>query len=161
MARLSTLAVSVASGKVGYAFFVGRELTDWGIAQQMAKSSNVLVGYVQELINQLKPDVFVSLRPDTTARKANHTRALIRSIENLGDQNYVLNVSIDRPKPYESSFEEATAITSRYPELMGYKPARRRRIFDPELKGTVLFEAVLLAEHVIFGGPEPLAAAMG
>ena len=56
---------------------------------------------------------------------------------------------------------EATVLTKRYPELLGYKPARKRRVFDREHRGTVLFEAILLAEHVMFGGPEPVAANTG
>lgn len=161
MAKLKTLAVSIASGRVGFAFFDGNQLIDWGIASEVAKTSTALVGFVQELINQLKPDVFVSLKPETATRKAKRTRHLIRALAELGDQNYVLNITIERPRPYKNSFEEATAITNRYPELLGYKPLRRRRVFDREHRGTVLFEAVLLAEHVMFGGPERLAAALG
>ena len=161
MARLKTLAISIASGRVGYALFDGNELIDWGIASRATKTSTVLVGFVQELINQLKPDVSVSLKPDTESRKGTRTRKLIQAVADLAEHNYVLNVTVERPRPYANGFEEASAITKRYPELLGYKPPRRRRLFDPELRGTVLFEAVLLAEHVIFGGPETLAAALG
>ena len=74
MARLKTLAISIASGRVGYVFFDGNQLIDWGIASQATKTSTTLVGFVQELINQLKTDAFVSLKPDTETRKGIRTR---------------------------------------------------------------------------------------
>ena len=78
MAALSVLAIAVASGKVGYVFLSGGKLQDWGLAYKTTQSPVALVGYVQELIEQLRPDVVVTEKLTTGCRKGQRTRTLIR-----------------------------------------------------------------------------------
>jgi len=69
MAALSVMAVAVASGKVGYVYVSGGTLQDWGITLKATRSNSDLVGFVQELINDLKPDVVVTEKRTTGCRK--------------------------------------------------------------------------------------------
>ena len=161
MASLSVLAIAVASRKVGYVYLSGGTLQDWGIALKATRSNSDLVGYAQELISELKPDVVVTEKRTTGCRKGQRTKALIRAIAELASHNPVLDVSVPRPRGFPSKYEEAQALAAEYPEIAGYLPKHKRRIFDFEPRGMVLFEALALANEVIKGPPTRLAAAMG
>lgn len=161
MATLRVLSVAVASGRAGYVFLVGGKLYDWGITVKGVKSGTELAGFVQTLINNLKPDVVVTEKGDAESRKGKRTRQLIRAIAETASHNYVLDVSVTRPHNFPSKYEEAEELAKRYPEIAGYLPIRKRRIFDFEPRSMIIFEALALAEQVIFGPPDALAAAMG
>lgn len=161
MAALSVLAVAVASGKVGFVFLQNDRLQDWGITVKAAGNSSELVGFVQGLINELRPDVVVTEDCNEGCRKGKKSKSLIRSLTELASHNSVLDVSVPRPRTFQSKFEEAQSLAEEHPEIAGYLPAQRRRIFDFEPRGMVLFEALALALEVIKGPPTKLAAAMG
>ena len=161
MAALSILAIAVASGKVGYVFLSGGKLQDWGLAYKTTQSPGDLVGYVQDHINTLRPDVVVTEKLASGCRKGQRTRKLICSIAELASHNSVLDVSVMRPRRFPSKYEEAVALAEAYPEMTGHLPKQRRRIFDYEPRSMTLFEALALADQVIKGPPMQLAAAMG
>ena len=151
MAGLSILAIAVASGKAGYVYLADGMLQDWGITVKAAKSSNDLVGFTQTLINTLKPDVVVTENCGKGCRKGTKSRHFIQSIAELASHNAVLDVSVTRPRRYPSKYEEAVDLTKKHPEIAGYLPAQKRRIFDFEPRSMVLFEALALAEEVVNG----------
>ena len=159
MATLSVLAVAVASGKVGYVLLHNGTLQDWGITVKAAKNGSELVGFVQNLINEFRPDVVVSEDCVQGCRKGANTKRLIRSIAELASHNAVLDVSVERPHSFQSKYEEAEVLAKRHPEITGYLPSRKRRIFDFEPRSMVLFEALALAEQVISSSPGHLSAA--
>jgi len=101
------------------------------------------------------------LEAEATLTKGQRTKALICAIAELASHNPVLDVSVPRPRSFPSKYEEAQALAKGYPELLGYLPKHRRRIFDFEPRSMVLFEALALADAVIKGPPTTLAAAMG
>jgi len=161
MATLSVLAIAVASGKVGYVFLHDGQLQDWGITVKAAKRDNDLVGFAQGLINGLKPDIVVTEDFAAGCRKGARSRALISSLAELASHNTVLDVSVSRPRTFQSKYEEAEWLATLHPEITGYLPAQKRRIFDFEPRGMVLFEALALAHEVMGGSPTKLAGAMG
>lgn len=161
MAALSVLAIAVASGKAGYVHLADGKLQDWGITVKAAKNGSDLVGFVQGLINDLQPDVVVTEDCSKGSRKGVNSKRLIQSIAELASHNAVLDVSVERPRTYPSKYEEAEALAQRHPEIAGYLPVRKRRIFDFEPRSMVLFEALALAREVMDGPPTQLAAALG
>ncbi len=161
MAALSVLAIAVASGKVGYVFLQSGRLQDWGITVKAAGNSAELVGFVQRLIDELQPDVVVTEDCTEGCRKGKKSKSLIRSLVELASHNTVLDVSVTRPRTFQSKYEEAQSLAEAHPEIAGYLPDQRRRIFDFEPRGMVLFEALALALEVMKGPPTRLAAAMG
>lgn len=161
MAAFRVLALAVASGRAGYVALDGNQLFDWGITVKAAKSAADLSGFVQTLINDLKPDVVVTEKCDSQSRKGNRSRHLIETIAETVSHNYVLDVSVIRPHDFPSKYEEAGQLAKRYPELAGYLPKHKRRIFDFEPRGMIVFEAIALAEVVLKRTPTDLAAAMG
>jgi hypothetical protein len=161
MVALSILSIAVASGKAGFVFMHDGKLQDWGITVKAAKTGSDLVGFVQELINQLRPAVIVTEDCTNGCRKGKKTKKLIASVSALASHNTVLDVSVVRSRTFQSKYEEAQALAVRYPEIAGYLPTRKRRIFDFEPRSMVLFEAIALAEEVSSGPPTRLAMAMG
>lgn len=161
MAALRILSIAVASGRAGYVFLQGTRLLDWGIAVKATKTGSDMMGFVQELINELKPDVVVTEKLTAACRKGKRAKELIRSIAELPSHNMVLDVSIERPRTFPSKYEEAQHLAGKHPEVAGYLPKRKRRLFDFEPRGMVIFEALAMAEAVASGPPEQLAAAMG
>ncbi|MEM7667906.1 MAG: hypothetical protein AAF317_02000 [Pseudomonadota bacterium] len=161
MAMLRVLSIAVASGRAGYVLLEGRQLLDWGIAIKATKTGTDFVGFVQELINTLKPDVVVTEATNERSRKGDRVKALIRSIAELASHNEVLDVSVERPRAFPSKYDEAADIVTRHPDIRGYLPDRKRRVFDFEPRSMILFEAIAFAEAVLAGAPEQLAKAMG
>ncbi|MEM9761637.1 MAG: hypothetical protein AAF968_03850 [Pseudomonadota bacterium] len=161
MAVLRVLSIAVASGRAGYVLMQGSQLLDWGITVKAVKTGTELVGFVQELISRFRPDVVVTEVTDERSRKGARTKSLIGSIAEIASHNAVLDVSVERPRQYPSKYEEAAALAERHPDIRGYLPERKRRIFDFEPRGMVIFEAIALAEAVLNGPTERLAAALG
>ena len=160
MAALRVLAIAVASGRAGYAYFSGKELVAWGGSRKASEDTSEATGWAQTLVNDMKPDVVVTEKLGPTSKKGPKTRSLIRAIAELASHNYLLDVSVTRPQTYASKYEQAEAIARRYPEVKGWVPAKRK-FYDNEPKHTVLFEAIALAEEVIFGSPLDFATAVG
>ena len=160
MAALKILSIAVASGRAGHVYLQGAQLLDWGIAVKAVKTGSDLVGFVQELINELKPDVVVTEKLTDGCRKGKRTKGLIRSVASLASHNSVLDISVERLRAFPSKYEEAHYLAGKYPEVAGYLPKRKRLLFDFEPRGMVIFEAIAMAETVLNGPPEQLAAAM-
>ncbi|WP_299771255.1 hypothetical protein [uncultured Tateyamaria sp.] len=155
MAALSVLSIAVATGRAGYVLLNDGQLQDWGMTVKSVRSNNDLVGFAQRLINDLQPDVFVT--EDVSAgscRKGRRAKTMINDLATLASHNEVLDVSVARPRTYPSKHEEAAALAEIHPELAGYLPARKRRIFDYEPRGMILFEALVLASEVAGGSRE-------
>lgn len=161
MAALSILAVAVATGRAGFVYLEGSELRDWGVSMKAVKSTQELVTFVQELINELKPDVVVTEKCTDGCRKGKRTKSLIHAAAEIASHNEVLDVAVSRIQTFPSKYDEALELVKQFPELLGYLPKRKRRIFDFEPRGMVLFEALSLAQRVILGPPDREAAATG
>ena len=157
----NVLAVAVATGKAGYVYLSDGKLYDWGITVKATKSAEEIGQFVQTLIDNLKPDVLVTEKCDEHSRKGANTRDLIQAIAATASHNHVYDIAVPRPRRFPSKYEEAEHLAERYSDIAGYLPKQKRRIFDFEPRGMIIFEALALAEAVIHGPPEALAAAMG
>jgi hypothetical protein len=155
------LAVAAASGRVGYVFLVEGQLQDWGTSVKATTSVTDVAGFTQDRINELHPDILVTEKLGEACRKGPETRQLIRAIAETASHNELLDVTVPRPRAFQSKYEEAAHLANRYPDISGHLPGRKRRIFDHEPRGMIIFEALALAEAVIDGPPEALVAAMG
>lgn len=155
------MAISVSSGQTGFACLHRGILIDWGTSYDAVRSNSTFAGLVQERINEIRPDVVVTESCGKGCRKGAATKKLIRAAATIASHNPVLDLSIPRPRPYQTKHDEAVALAKRYPEVAGYVPNRKRRFFDPEPRGMCLFEALILAERVVYGPPGTLAKAMG
>ena len=157
----NVLAIAVASGKAGYVYLSDRKLNDWGITVKATKSDDEIGQFAQTLIDDLNPEVVVTEKCDDQSRKGENTRALIQAIAATASNNHVYDIAVPRPRRFPSKYEEAAYLAERYLDIAGYLPKQKRRIYEFEPRGMIIFEALALAEAVIYGPPEALAAAMG
>lgn len=148
MAALRVLAVAVASGKAAYVYLENKQLVDWRIITKATKSGADLVGYMQGVINDSRPEVVVTESCGSACRKGRRTQALIQSIAELASHNTVLDISVPLPRTHPSKYEAAKALAAQHPVIVSYLPGQKRRIFDFEPRSMILFEALALAEHV-------------
>ncbi|MHA7820269.1 MAG: hypothetical protein ACX930_11540 [Erythrobacter sp.] len=155
---LKILAFSAICDRVGLVFLVGGKLKDWRTSRKAARSSVEAAGYAQQMLNFYQPNVVV-VEKITVCRKGEATCKLIQAIAMVAEQNYVLDVAVERDHPYQSKYEEAQALVKAYPLFAPLLP-EKRQIFDSEPRAMVLFEALALGNAIAHGGAEPLAAAM-
>ncbi len=160
MAVLRILAIAAATGRVGYVYLVGGKLKDWRISRKAARSPVDAAEQAQRWINRLKPEVVVTEKTETAAKKSTKTKEIIHAIARTAAHNYVLDVSVAREHDYANKYEEAAALGKQHPEIAPWVP-KKRRFFDTEPRSTVLFEALSLAGSVMRSGPAGLGAAMG
>ena len=161
MIPLRVLALAAASGRVGYVFLVEGQLQDWGASVKATTDPTEIAGFTQTRINELRPEALVTEKLDEACRKGPETRNLIRTIAETASHNELLDVAVPRPRAFPSKYEEAAYLANKYPDIAGYLPDQKRRIFDYEPRTMIVFEALALAEAVIEGSPDILAAAMG
>ena len=161
MAVSKILALAAATRRVGYVYFIGGQLKDWRVSDKAAKSTTEAAGQIQRWINELKPDVVATEKVGNSTKKSAKTRAIIAAMAYVASHNYLLDVSVTRPREYENKYAEAAALARRYPDIAGWLPTKRR-LFQTEPRNTVLFEALALADEIL-RGPTPitLARALG
>ena len=147
------LAIAAATGRVGYVFFIGKHLSDWRVSEKAAKSPITAAGEAQKWINELRPDIMVTEKPGPRSRKDGKTLELNAFLARTAAQNYLLDVSAERKPERSNKYDEAKALSDRYPEMSAWLP-KKRRFYDNEPRNIVLFEALMLAE-IILSGNDP------
>lgn len=159
MTSLRVLAVSVASGRVGYVFLIGGQLMDWQMSRVAARSTARATGVAQQWIADLEPSVVVTEKPECAKKKGERTKEITMAIAAVAAHNYVLDIPVARAQSFNNKYEEAAALAKRFPELLPWVP-KKRRFFDNEPRETVIFEALSLALVVIEDPATEVAAEM-
>jgi tRNA U34 5-methylaminomethyl-2-thiouridine-forming methyltransferase MnmC len=142
------LAIAVATGRIGYVYLIGDRLKDWGLSRKASKTPALAAAQTERWITELEPDVVVTEIIPKTSTKSFKTRALITAIQTAAAKATLLDVHLPRIQKHKNKYEEATHLAERYPELSLWVP-KPRRIWEPEPRTTVLFEALALAITVL------------
>jgi hypothetical protein len=150
MKRLKVLAIAAATGRIGYVFLIGRKLRDWGLSRKASKSAALAADQTKLWIEELNPDVVVTEKIPSTSTKGAKTRYLIEAIQSVASRAHLLDVCVSRPFTFKNKYEEAKHLGERFPEMSIWVP-RPRRIWEPEPRNTILFEALALACVVVEG----------
>ena len=148
MARLRVLAIAVATGRVGHAFFVGGRPQDWKMSKKAWRSIADAERYAQQLIAFHKPDVVVTEKIGRNSRKGEHAKRIIAALARVAERAILLDVVVPRIQHYQNKYAEARAFAERFPELAPRLP-RVPRLWQSEPFATIYFEAVALAVEVI------------
>ena len=161
MEGLRVLSVAVASGKVGFALFVGQRLTDWGTSRIAGLSPTVAVQTMQKWLTRFEPDVVLTEDISAISRKGQRSRAISAALSRVArNKPDLLDVTMERAQVFPNKYDEAEALAVEFPALEPYLP-KRRRSWDTKSPRTILFEAVALAK-LLFVDPTPvMARAMG
>jgi len=149
MQRLNrVLSIAVATGRIGYVFLIGDRLKDWGLSRKASKSPALAASQTEQWIAELEPDVVVTEIVPKTSTKSFKTRALIDAIQAVAARAKLLDVHVPRIQLHKNKYDEAEALGNRFPDLALWVP-KPRRIWEPEPRTTVLFEALALAVILI------------
>ncbi len=148
MARLKVLAISVATGRIGYAFLVGGRPKDWKMSRKAWRAVSDAEHYVQRLIALFKPDVVVTEKIEKNSRKGSHAKSIVTAIARLAEKAMLLDVVVPRIQRYQNKYAEARVFSERFPELASSVP-RQPRCWESEPFSTIYFEALSLALEVV------------
>ena len=147
MRRLRVLAIAVATGRIGYVFLVGDQLKDWGLSRKASRNPKLAAVQANKWITNLRPDIVVTEKVPPHSTKSAKTRSLIEAIQFVTAKANVLDMFVHHTSAFRNKYEEAKHLGERFPEIAAWVP-RARRIWEPEPKNTVLFEALALASVV-------------
>ena len=150
MKRLRVLAIAAATGRIGYVLLIGERLLDWGLSRKASKSPELAARHAQKLIDDLKPDVVVTEDISKSSTKGSKTRMLIDAIAHVAANANLLDVRATHSQEHANKYEEAAHLAIRFPEIAAWVP-KKRRLWDPEPRATVLFLALSLAVVVMDG----------
>ena len=148
MKRLKVLAIAVATGRIGYVYLIGDRLRDWGLSRKASNNPTLAAAQTEKWIADLNPDIVVTEKVPETSTKSFKTRSLIEAIRRVATNANLLDVCVSRASIFENKYEEAKHLGERFPEISAWVP-KPRRIWEPEPKNTVLFEALGFATFVI------------
>ncbi len=151
MARLKVLAIAVATGRIGYVFFIGDTLKEWKLSKKASRSTAEARKHVTKWIKFFKPDVVVTEKITKHSRKGDRAKGLIAAIARVAENHDLLDVSVTRIKAFKNKYEEARALVQRFPDLHPRLP-KEPRIWQSEPFGTIYFEALALALQIIDRG---------
>jgi len=83
MARLNVLAIAAATGRIGYVYFVGPRLMDWGLSRAASKSPKRAAAMASRWLDLFHPDVVIIEAADSPSRKGAMTRQSIEAISSV------------------------------------------------------------------------------
>lgn len=143
------LAFAAATHSLAFVLFDGDSPKDWQISGTAVQSGAQAAAFARLQIGRYNPDVVVVEDIDKAERKGERAKAAIRAIKAVAANHEVYDVAVPRTCQFSSKYDEAKAFGLLYPELAPWVPPKRRRQ-DVEHRNVSLFEAVWLAEAVIF-----------
>lgn len=143
--RLRVLAITAATGRVGYVFFIGDELKDWHISRKASKNTKEVRGFACKWISSFAPDILITEVTDSHSRKGQHSKRLIRSVVAVAKQANIEVISLPKIKTHKNKFEAAKALVEKYPQIKEQLP-EQPKIWMPEPRNVTLFEALALVQ---------------
>jgi hypothetical protein len=97
--------------------------------------------HAHRLNNELKPDVVVTEQVPKYSTKGANARALIETIADITTKAKLLDIRVRRPHDFPNKYTEAQHLGIKFPEIAQWVP-RPRRLWEPEPRVTVVFEAL-------------------
>jgi len=148
MKRLRVLAFAVATGRIGHVLVIGERLMDWGLSKRASQNTELAALHAHRLNNELKPDVVVTEQVPKYSTKGVKTRALIEAIAAIAAKANLLDIRVHRPHDFPNKYAEAQYLGTKFPEIAAWVP-RPRRLWEPEPRVTVVFEALRIGVDAI------------
>lgn len=138
-----SMAIAVASNKIGYVFMMDGEVKDWGLSSTAAKSPEAAVAKVKYWLDFYQPNLLVTEKLSPHTRKSGRTICNVNIIADLADKSDCHHIQVERVQIYPSKYDEIDALATRYPALKSWKPERRKP-WQSEATNTIIFEALAL-----------------
>jgi len=143
------LAFAARYGRIAYVYFKDGQPKDWALSCKGAKSGGDAASMARTWIARFDPDVVIIEDPTTAKRKGPKTRSLIQSMLRVSERSSALVAKTERTQNHCNKFDEAGTLAETYPQLASKVPPKRR-LWDPEHRNLVFFEAIALAQFAGF-----------
>jgi hypothetical protein len=140
------LSLAASSRKIGYAFFIGRDLVDWGIARRPSRSVDGAHAQTLRWVDFYVPTRLFIEGIDGGSRKGHHTIALIGAFAAAGRERGVAVIAVPRRAHHKNKYIEAEALARGHPHLAPWVP-KMRKYWTREPMQMGIFEAVALVEQ--------------
>ena len=159
MAALKMLAVSAATGRIGYVFFSGRVLVDYGLSRKGYKSNNNAACVLQRWIASTQPDIVITEQLSKSSKKGERARAIIRTFAFIASHNYVHDIEVPLDREGRTRFQQAKHLSDLYPDIAPRLPSMNK-CYQSEDRAMILFDALTLAHKILENPSIRIAAAM-
>jgi len=150
-AKLRVLAFAAASGRVAHVLVVKDRIKSLGMSRKASMGPMEARAYAAQQIEQMRPDIVITEKLLTTSKKGARTRQIIDALRAVAELADLESIAVARGQVHVNRFAEARDLARRYPTLRPYLP-KVRRIWEPEPKTLIYFEALSLIETT-FGHP--------
>lgn len=144
MKRPKVLGIAAASRHVGYVVLVGSELKDWKLSEQASHSTVTAADWTMHLLEKFRPDIIITEQLIPSTRKGEKTQENIEAITHVAAHADCRHIPQIRRQAYANKYDEAKALTERFPAIRDSLP-KRRRSWQSERKNMIYFEALSLA----------------
>ncbi len=142
----NTLAIAVASGRIGYVYLTDGEVRDWGISAVATRSPEAAKAKVEHLIRTYRPNLLVPEKLSPHTRKSGRTIRNIRIIEQAARDADSHHVAIEHIQHHANKYREMDALAKKYPVLAGWRP-KPRQLWESEDRKTTVWEALALVDQ--------------
>ena len=146
MRRRKLLAIAASSGKVGFVYFSGDELLDWGLSAKASKGIEQAFDQAKAWLVFYRPDLLIVEHIDQGTRKGRHAQSLITAVQGAASDLHIDHESVVRRSRHPNKYAEAAALAFEFPQLEPWLP-RPRKIWEPEPRNIIYFEALALAKR--------------
>jgi hypothetical protein len=143
----SVLGIAVSSGKIGYVYFSGGELVDWGLSSIAARSPQAAQAKVRHWFETYMPDLIVTERLSPHTRKSGRTINNIHIIAKAAQLSDAHHIEVERIQTHSNKYVEAKALSETYTNIAPWTP-QARKPWQSEPKTAVIFEALALVDQV-------------
>ena len=141
--QTKSMAIAVASNKIGYVFMMDGEVKDWGLSSTAAKSPEAAVAKVKYWLDFYQPNLIVTEKLSPHTRKSGRTICNVNIIADMADKYDEHHIQVERVQTYPSKYDEIDDLAVRFSVLESWKPERRKP-WQSEAKNTIIFEALAL-----------------
>lgn len=149
--RQRTLALAAASGRVGFVFFIGKDLKDWRISGKASSSAFEAAKQTRAWIRYLEPDVVICEALDKYSRKGEKTTQIIEAIAKVAADSPVLDIRVPKSRTNTNKYDQARGYAERFSELLMFLP-KRPKLWEAEPRNMIYFEALSLVESATLRG---------
>ncbi len=157
---IRVLGIAPSSRGFGFAVLAGKNtLVDWGVkAVKGGRKNERCLSHAGNLIAHYRPNV-LAIEDTQGSRRGSRVQALIEEIVVLATQEQIRVRQFSRTQVNLGMFQEehgtkqalAEHIAARFPEELGFRLPRKRRLWTSEDYQMDIFQAVALAQHAVQG----------
>ena len=140
------LSIAVSSGKIGFVFFSGHELRDWGLSSVASRSPEAAEAKVRQWIKTYCPHLIVTEKLSSHTRKSGRTIANVQAVEAAAIASDAQHIAVEHIQRYANKYLEMNELVQKHPVLAPWLPTKRK-LWESEDRRASIWEALALVEQ--------------